>query len=151
MTPEFVDVLVVGGGPTGLAVANALGMRGLDVALIEQDPGVAELPRAVSIDDETMRFMHDIGLLEQVRRVTVPGTGTKFFGARWQLLAYGRGPVPPPYGHPVKNPMDHSEFQQVLLDGLGRFPNVAVSHETCLRSFTQEVDQIVAQVEHANG
>ena len=64
-----------------MAVANPLGLRGINVLLIEQDPGVAELPRAVSIDDEAMRFMDSLGLLAQTRRVTLPGTGTKYFGA----------------------------------------------------------------------
>jgi 3-(3-hydroxy-phenyl)propionate hydroxylase len=141
------DVLIAGGGPTGLALANALGMEGIDVLLVEQDPGVAELPRAVSIDDEAMRFMQRLGLSEATRAVTLPGTGTKFFGARGQELAYGRGPERPPYGHPIKNPMDHSEFQQMLLDGLPRFATVETRHLTRLVGFTQHDDEVVAQIE----
>jgi 3-(3-hydroxy-phenyl)propionate hydroxylase len=142
------DVLIAGGGPTGLALANALGMEGVDVLLVEQDPGVAELPRAVSIDDEAMRFMQRLGLALETQAVTLPGTGTKFFGARGQLLAYGRGPERPPYGHPIKNPMDHSEFQPMLLDGLQRFPNVETRHLTRLVSFEQRpAGGIVAQIE----
>lgn len=141
------DVLIAGGGPTGLALANALGLEGIEVLLVEQDPGVAELPRAVSIDDEAMRFMQRLDLTQETRVVTLPGTGTKFYGARGQLLAYGRGPERPPYGHPIKNPMDHSEFQQVLLDGLGRFPNVETRHLTRLVGFEQRDDEVVAQIE----
>ncbi len=151
MSTDRTEVLVVGGGPTGLAVANALGLRGISVLLIEQDPGVAELPRAVSIDDEAMRFMDSLGLLEQTRRVTLPGTGTKYFGARGQLLAYSRGPERPRYGHPVKNPMDHAEFQQVLLDGLARFANVEVRHRTGLRAFTQDDTGLTAEIDGPDG
>jgi 3-(3-hydroxy-phenyl)propionate hydroxylase len=146
MPTDVVDVLIVGGGPTGAALANAVGARGHNVLLIEQDPGIAELPRAVSIDDEAMRFMQALGLLEQTRGVVVPGTGTKYFGADGQLLMYGRGPARARYGHPIKNPMDHSEFQQVLLDGLSRFSNVEVRHLTRLVSFTQDDDGVSAQL-----
>jgi 3-(3-hydroxy-phenyl)propionate hydroxylase len=151
MPADATEVLVVGGGPTGLAAANALGLRGVDVLLVEQDPGVAELPRAVSVDDEAMRFMQALGLLEPATAVTLPGTGTKYYGARGQLLAYARGPERQRYGHPVKNPMDHAEFQQMLLDGLARFPCVEVRHATRLVSFTQDGDGVVAQLEGPDG
>lgn len=147
----MVDVLVVGSGPTGLAVANALGMEGVDVLLVEEDPGVAELPRAVSIDDESMRFMQRLGLGDAARAVTLPGTGTKYFGARGQLLAYGRGPDRSRYCHPIKNPMDHPEFQQMLLDGLRRFPNIEARHSTRLVSFEDGPEGIVAQIESPQG
>src|SRR5579871_1303527 len=96
-TTEHVEVLVVGGGPTGLAIANALGGAGVTVLLVEQDPGVATLPRAVSIDDEGMRFVQSIGLEAETQAIAIPGTGTKYFGARGQLLAYARGPDRPRY------------------------------------------------------
>jgi hypothetical protein len=46
---QAVDVLIVGGGPTGLALANALGRYDVTVLLVEEDPGVAELPRSRDI------------------------------------------------------------------------------------------------------
>ena len=146
MSGDVTDVLVVGGGPTGLVAANALGQLGVNVVLVEQEDGVAELPRAVSIDDEAMRLMQSLGLLEQARRVVLPGTGTKYYGARGQLLAYGRGPERQRYGHPVKNPMDHPEFQRMLLDGLSRFENVEVRLRTRLVSFEQDEEGVHAQL-----
>ena len=144
--PE-VDVLIVGGGPTGLALANALGRDGIRVLVVEQDGGVAELPRAVSVDDETMRFLQSIGLLADARNVVLPGTGTKYFGARGQLLAYARGPERRLNGHPIKNPMDHPEFQQLLLDGLSRFAHVGVSHETRFVDFTPDAAGVTAELQ----
>jgi len=151
MPADSTEVIVVGGGPTGLAVANALGLRGINVLLVERDPGVAELPRAVSIDDEAMRFMQAIDLLDEAERVTLPGTGTKYFGARGQLLAYARGSELRRYGHPVKNPIDHSEFQQMLLDGLSRFPTVEVRHRTSLTALSQSRDGVTAALDGPDG
>jgi 3-(3-hydroxy-phenyl)propionate hydroxylase len=144
---ETVDVLIAGGGPTGLALANALGRRGVDVLVVEQDADVASLPRAVSIDDEAMRFMQALGLGDAAARITLPGTGTKYYGARGQLLGYARGPERHRYGHPIRNAIDHPEFQRMLLDGLRDLPGVATRHRTRLVGFEQDADAVVAQVE----
>jgi len=149
-SPPTVDVLIVGGGPTGLAVANALGAAGVRAVLIDQDAGVADLPRAVSIDDEAMRFMQRLGLRAEAEAVTLPGTGTKYFGARGQLLLYARGRTPPRYGFPVKNPMDHPEFQQMLLAGAQRFPNLEIKHRTKFLSLSQDAETVTAEID-ANG
>jgi 3-(3-hydroxy-phenyl)propionate hydroxylase len=148
---RVVDVLIVGGGPTGLALANALGMHDVTVLLVEQDPGVAELPRAVSIDDEAMRFMQRLGLRAEAEAVTFPGTGTKYYGARSQVLSYARGPERRRFGFPVKNPIDHPMFQQMLLDGARRFPNVEIRHETQFTSLTQDSEGVTAEIHGAHG
>jgi 3-(3-hydroxy-phenyl)propionate hydroxylase len=153
MSPKKIDtsVLIVGGGPTGLALANALGIRGIDVVLVEREPGVAELPRAVSIDDEAMRFMQSIGLQKETEAVVFPGTGTKYYSRKGKPLIYARGPARQRYGHPIKNPMDHPEFQQVLLDGARRFENVVIRHETDCTGFTEDEDGITAEIRSASG
>jgi 3-(3-hydroxy-phenyl)propionate hydroxylase len=141
------DVLIVGAGPTGLALANALGSEGTRVLVCEQDEDVAQMPRSVSVDDEAMRFMQAVGLADAARRTVFPGTGTKYFGARGQLLTYGRGSDRPRYGHPIKNPMDHSEFQRMLLHGTARFPNVEVRHGTRVSGITQDAAGATATIE----
>jgi 3-(3-hydroxy-phenyl)propionate hydroxylase len=148
---DAVDVLIVGGGPTGLAAANALGRSGVRVLLVEQDPGVAELPRAVSVDDEAMRFLQRLGLRAQDEGVTLPGTGTKYYGARRQLLAYARGRTPARYGFPVKNPVDHPEFQAMLLDGARRFANVEIRHRTQFVALSQDRSSVTAELDGPDG
>ncbi|MFX4512854.1 FAD-dependent monooxygenase, partial [Acinetobacter baumannii] len=51
------DVLVVGGGPTGVTLANLLGRRGIAVIVAEKDAAVFPLPRAAHIDHEGMRVL----------------------------------------------------------------------------------------------
>ena len=48
--PEF-DVAIIGYGPVGAALANLLGLSGLKVVVLEREPSVYHLPRAVSLDD----------------------------------------------------------------------------------------------------
>jgi 3-(3-hydroxy-phenyl)propionate hydroxylase len=121
-------VLVVGAGPVGLAFANALGRYGIDTLVIERELTVAAEPRAVSIDDEAMRLLQAVGLggAERLAGVVRPGTGTRYYGARGQLIASARPPRVPPFGHPLKNPIDHGAFTRLLLDAAIERPGVSV-------------------------
>ena len=146
------EVLIVGGGPTGLLTANLLGQAGIKVLVVETRPGAVEEPRAVSIDDEAMRTLQAAELLElSSRGVVVPGTGTKYFGARGQLLAYARGPAASSFGHPVKNPIDQPEFERMLLEGLQRFSNVRVEFSTTLLDFEQDGEGVSGRVRSSDG
>ena len=62
MDQEFVSVLVVGAGPTGLTVANLLGQYGIETLLVERNLGLSDFPRAISIDDEGLRICQALGL-----------------------------------------------------------------------------------------
>ena len=55
---EF-DVCIVGYGPVGSALANLLGINGLRVVVLEREPSVYHLPRAVALDGEGMRLVPD--------------------------------------------------------------------------------------------
>jgi 3-(3-hydroxy-phenyl)propionate hydroxylase len=120
------SVLVVGAGPTGLAAANVLGRLGIDTIVVERDRSVASEPRAVSIDDEAMRLLQWLDLAENAEPAVRPGTGTRYYSAAGRLLAAASTPVPPPFGHPLKNPIDHGAFTRFLLDALDAHPSVSV-------------------------
>ena len=73
------DVLVVGGGPTGLTLSNVLGSAGARFALVDRKPSTIAEPRAVSIDDESLRTMQAVGLAEAVMKDVVLGYGVHYF------------------------------------------------------------------------
>jgi 2-polyprenyl-6-methoxyphenol hydroxylase-like FAD-dependent oxidoreductase len=64
------EVLIVGGGPVGLALANELGMRGIDALLVEQHDRVGSQPRAKTTNVRTMEHMRRWGLAEKVRQAS---------------------------------------------------------------------------------
>src|ERR1700744_859315 len=96
-------VIVVGAGPTGLTLAGLLARYDTDVLVIERNPSTVQEPRAVSIDDESLRTMQAMGLAEPVLRDVVPGYGVHYFTG----AGGGRFPkVDPPvrdYGSPRRN------------------------------------------------
>ena len=49
------EIVIIGGGPTGLTLANLLGRMGVRTYLIERNKETVNEPRAVSVDDESDR------------------------------------------------------------------------------------------------
>ncbi|MES2945188.1 MAG: bifunctional 3-(3-hydroxy-phenyl)propionate/3-hydroxycinnamic acid hydroxylase [Pseudomonadota bacterium] len=51
------DLIIVGYGPTGLALASLLGQKGHSIAVVERWPALYGLPRLTHIDGETARLI----------------------------------------------------------------------------------------------
>ena len=65
-------VLIVGGGPVGLALAGELGWRGVDCILIEKSDGTIEQPKMDLVGIRTMEFCRRWGILDWVRDAPYP-------------------------------------------------------------------------------
>jgi len=123
--PEFFDVIIVGAGPTGLTLANLLGLEGVSTLVIDRKPGTVEEPRAVSIDDESLRVMQACGLIETIGSTIVPGYGSHYLTAAGSIFLRVK-PVGKPYGYPRRNAFRQPTFERQLLEGLTRFAHVSV-------------------------
>ncbi|MEQ1701968.1 MAG: bifunctional 3-(3-hydroxy-phenyl)propionate/3-hydroxycinnamic acid hydroxylase [Ilumatobacteraceae bacterium] len=71
-------VIVVGGGPVGVAAAIALARRGFAVTVVEKATEIYDLPRAIVMDDEVQRALTLIGAGEGLAQVTSPLPGAEF-------------------------------------------------------------------------
>src|SRR6478735_7754897 len=56
------DVLLVGLGPVGAALANLLGRYGVRVLAIDKSTAVFEKPRAIALDNEALRILQMVGV-----------------------------------------------------------------------------------------
>ena len=65
-------VVVVGGGPVGLAMALELGLRGHEVVVFESGDGRVDHPRAGGLSIRTMEFCRRWGVLDEVRNCGFP-------------------------------------------------------------------------------
>jgi 2-polyprenyl-6-methoxyphenol hydroxylase-like FAD-dependent oxidoreductase len=71
-TTAEIPVLIVGGGPVGLALAADLGLRSVACRLIEQGEGPPDHPRASAINARSMEFMRRFGVADAVRAAAAP-------------------------------------------------------------------------------
>ncbi|MDA0239899.1 MAG: FAD-dependent monooxygenase [Proteobacteria bacterium] len=66
------DVLIVGGGPVGLALAGDLGWRGVDCLLVEQSDGIIRTPKMNEVNVRTMEFCRRWGIDDAVMNCPFP-------------------------------------------------------------------------------
>src|SRR5215510_2112856 len=148
-------VLIVGGGPVGLALAADLGWRGAPCIVVEQGEGPADHPRATAINARSMEFMRRWGVAEAVRKASAPEdfphtalyctTLTGFEIARIDRPHHGgRGPT-------TTSPERAQRCNQIWLDPILR--DLAVSFDTIdlryrwrFEELTQERDHVVATI-----
>jgi 3-(3-hydroxy-phenyl)propionate hydroxylase len=106
-------VVVVGAGPTGLTLANFLARYGVDVLLIERNESTVGEPRAVSIDDEALRSMQAIGVVDAVLSHVVLGYGSDYFTPGGSCFLRVR-PATREYGYPRRSAFRQPIFERQL-------------------------------------
>jgi 3-(3-hydroxy-phenyl)propionate hydroxylase len=123
------DVLVIGAGPIGLAMANLLADQDVEVMLVERHGGTSDEPRAISVTDETLRVMQQIGVMDDLAPEMLMDTGARYFGRREQLLAEVH-PASPRLGQPGKSQFDQPVMEKLLLDAAQSRPLIDVRFNT---------------------
>lgn len=148
---EFhADVVIVGAGPTGLTLANLLGGMGVSVVLIERNMTTVQEPRAVSIDDESMRTLQAIGLSDDVEAIVARGYGSRYLspsGRRFLTVE----PTSRDYGFDKRNAFQQPELEQVLRNGLRRFPHVRQMFGWEMHAFAQDVTSVTVDIRDTDG
>lgn len=73
MTPQpETEVVIVGGGPCGLMLANELGRRGVSVVLVDEKPGTTRNVQANATQARTMEHYRRLGFADDVRALGMP-------------------------------------------------------------------------------
>jgi 3-(3-hydroxy-phenyl)propionate hydroxylase len=143
-------VVIVGGGPAGLTLANLLGTQGIEVLLVERNPSTVHEPRAVSIDDESLRAMQAAGLVDKVRAAIVPGYGSHYLSPGGTCFAKVE-PTGTPYGYPRRNAFRQPILERQLLEGLARFANVTTRFCCAATGFAQTPEGVTLELRDEDG
>lgn len=138
-------VIVVGAGPVGLVTALLLADAGVRTTLVEKQTEPGDLPRAISLQDESFRTLEQLGLADGLKAESLLDTGSRYFGLGDRLLLEAR-PVASRLGHPAKTQFDQPVLERLLWER-------AVEHETLqfvrgaeATDFVQDADGVTLTV-----
>lgn len=131
------DVAIIGAGPVGLFLANLLGLAGRRTVLLERNAGLSTQPRAIAFDDETLRSLAQIGLLEAVRPGMVEPDCVRFLNARGRVLMEMNEPSTIT-GQPALATFHQPGFEAALLEGARRFAHVKLAFNANVTSAAQD-------------
>src|SRR6201997_3539120 len=136
--PQFVPVVIVGAGPTGIAAATLLGQYGVETLVLDRHETVYPLPRAVHADDEVYRILARLGVGEEFAAHRRPAHGLRLIDPNMRVLAeIPRSTEPSANGFPQMNMFDQPELEAMLRANLKRYPQVTVHGNVEVTSVTQ--------------
>ena len=144
------QVAIVGAGPVGLAIANYLGQMGVSVLLIEKLESLIDYPRAIGIDDESLRAMQAVGLVDKVLPHTTPWHAMRFMTPKGRCFADIQ-PMTDEFGWSRRNAFSQPQVDGVLYAGLSRFPNVRCLFSREVEAFSQNGDNVTLNLKGSAG
>ena len=151
-----IPVLVVGGGPVGLALAGDLGWRGIACELVERTDGAIRQAKMDMVGIRTMEFCRRWGLVEAVESAGYNRAYPQDCAWVTSLNGheFGREHFPAPRDEkcPPQSPQKRERCPQNFFDPvLRRFAEshagVTLSYHTELVDFAERPDGVVARLE----
>ncbi|WP_439403469.1 FAD-dependent oxidoreductase [Bradyrhizobium sp. DASA03068] len=156
-------VLIVGGGPFGLMLANELGRRGVSAILVDEKPGTAFNPQANATQARSMEHYRRLGFADEIRREGLPADYptdvayfTRYTGYELARLAL---PSASRAGELIKGlsgswsaaELPHRVSQKyveaVLRRHAERLPGIKLNYGHRLIGYTESANGIVGEVE----
>jgi 2-polyprenyl-6-methoxyphenol hydroxylase-like FAD-dependent oxidoreductase len=148
-------VLIVGGGPVGLALAADLGRRGTPCLVVEQGEGQPDHPRATALNSRSMEFMRRWGIAEAVHAAGTPDDFPHTVLYCTSLTGYEIARIERP-SHGGREPIKHSperpqRCNQLFLDPIltklvNSLDAVELRYRCSLESVSERDDHVVATV-----
>ncbi|KAM3510326.1 hypothetical protein MY11210_005944 [Beauveria gryllotalpidicola] len=137
---SITDVLIVGAGPTGLALAIWLTKLGVAVRIIDEASTIATTTRALAVQARTLELYSQVGLGEAVSARSAHVTGPNLWagGAHRARLCFADVAVGLT-AYPFIAILSQNEHEQLLIDRLCSL-GVAVERGTGLESFVEDVE-----------
>lgn len=159
--PDLWDVVVIGGGPVGLAATIELARRGISTLMLERNDRVGHAPRAKTCNVRTCEHLRRWGIVDQLRArapfgIDYPSNvvfATRLAGhplARFENAFFCR-----PGAHPLY--AEHAQWipqyklEQTLLDYAKDLPAATLRFNSDVTAIEQDDDCVTLKVESPRG
>lgn len=119
------QVVVVGAGPVGLTAAILLAQQGVRTVVLERHHDVYPLPRAAHLDDEIMRILQQVGVVEDFASRSRAGSGLRLVdGSLETIIEFRRDRLVGTHGWPEANFLDQPVLERLLRDAVATYPEI---------------------------
>ncbi len=145
------EVLIVGAGPTGLALALGLAKLDVPVRIVDKNPDAVPYSRALGVQARTLEWYRQLGIADRAVEAGVQSTAVNFWigGKRRAHVAIGvAGEELTPY--PYVLDYAQNEHERMLLDVLNSL-GVHVERSTELVGFEYDPSGVRATIKHGHG
>lgn len=112
------DVLVVGAGPVGLALAIGLTRSSLHVRVVDEAPETKRQPRAAVIWPRVEEVLDDLGIVEDFKEAANELHAVDIYGDGRHLGELDVGHVP--CAHPYPLVVEQHDIERLLEENLAR-------------------------------
>lgn len=148
---KSTDVVIVGAGPTGLALACQFIRYGIDFVIVDQREGITPYSKALGVHARTLEIYEQLGLAQSaVEQGAIASKARLLNGgevrAEVDLSNLGTGLT----AYPYVLFLEQSKNEQLLYDYLKRHGKT-VHWQTELVSFSQTEENATAQVKAVDG
>ncbi|MEI6644017.1 MAG: bifunctional 3-(3-hydroxy-phenyl)propionate/3-hydroxycinnamic acid hydroxylase [Novosphingobium sp.] len=129
MSVRDCDVLIVGGGPTGVTLGLFLAAAGISTIIAEKERAIYPLPRGAHIDHEIVRILQNVGVAEAVMATSKTGGRYEFLTADRKILLSFDWTAPGASGWPYSNMIHQPSLEGALRSRLASYPSAALQAE----------------------
>lgn len=152
MNPIECDVLIAGGGPTGVTLAVLLAQQGVSVLVAEKEAAIYPLPRAAHLDHEAMRILQVAGVADPVAATSRTTDRYDFLTANGEVLLRFEGTARTgPGGWPGANMIHQPSVEAALRGRLAQLPGARLESRWELTAFSENSAGITAQISTPDG
>src|ERR1700704_3323146 len=150
--PE-IPVLIVGGGPIGLALAADLGRRGVAAMLVEQRENKLGPAKMLEVSVRTLEFCRSLGVVDEVRNWGFPHDYPLDNAFVTDMQGYEIGRIHAPTLGERRDSADSPErgmmcpqtwCAPILQKHARTFPHITIRHEVKLEDFMQDAEGVTA-------
>lgn len=152
MSERFDGVIVAGAGPVGLIAALKIARAGIPVLVLDSEPGIVQLPRAVVYHAPTVEMLDRLGLLDDMKVAGILKQDYQFRTVTGDIIAAPHMSVltPEDTAYPFNLHMPQHELASAILRNFLAISGASVRWNTRVTGVTQDSDGVTVVCE-ANG